>query len=157
MMYTPQAPDLEYICELQVALQPAMVVGETALRTRRVIPITGGTVAGPKIKAYIINGGVDWQTLRTDGVTELEAHYQFKTDDGEIIYIKNVGLRVASPQVAKLLAEGKEVDVSQYYFRAGPKFEANRNGKYNWLNDGIFICTGERLPNAVSIKVWKVL
>ncbi|MBT31276.1 MAG: hypothetical protein CMO01_16600 [Thalassobius sp.] len=156
-MHIPQAPDLEYICELQVALESAMVVGETALGTRRVIPITGGTVEGPKIKANIINGGADWQTLRADGVTELEAHYQFQTDDGEIIYIKNVGLRVATPQVAKLLAEGKSVDASQYYFRAVPKFEANRNGKYHWLNDGIFICTGERLPDAVSIKVWKVL
>ena len=52
-MHIPQAPDLEYICELQVALESAMVVGETALGTRRVIPITGGTVEGSKIKANI--------------------------------------------------------------------------------------------------------
>ena len=152
-----KAPELEYICELQVVLEPAMIVGETALGTRRIIPIIGGTVEGPKIKGEILRGGADWQTLRPDGVTDLEAHYQFKTDNGEIIYIKNTGLRAASPEVAKLLAQGKEVDSDQYYFRAVPKFEADKNGKYSWLNDGIFICTGERLPNAVSIKVWKVL
>ncbi|SDQ82143.1 DUF3237 domain-containing protein [Flagellimonas zhangzhouensis] len=154
---TQKAPELEYVCELQVVLEPAMIVGETALGTRRIIPIVGGTVEGPKIKGTILKGGSDWQTLRPDGVTDLEAHYQFKTDDGEIIYIKNTGVRATSPEVAKLLAEGKEVGSDQYYFRAIPKFEADKNGKYGWLNDAIYICTGERLPNAVSIKVWKVL
>ena len=53
-MHIPQAPDLEYICELQVALESAMVVGETALGTRRVIPITGGTVEVRKSHTGII-------------------------------------------------------------------------------------------------------
>jgi len=56
-----------------------------------------------------------------------------------------------------MLAEGKKVTSDQYYFRAVPKFETDKNGPYHWLNDGIFICTWERLPDAVSIKVWKVL
>ncbi|GLU44920.1 UPF0311 protein [Muricauda sp. NBRC 101325] len=156
-MNAQKAPGLEYVCELQVVLEPAMIVGETALGIRRIIPIVGGTVEGPKIKGTILKGGSDWQTLRPDGVTDLEAHYQFKTDDGEIIYIKNTGVRSTSPEVAKLLAEGKEVSSDMYYFRAIPKFEADKNGRYAWLNDAIYICTGERLPNAVSIKVWKVL
>lgn len=156
-MQSQIAPELEFICELKVKLDPALIVGETALGTRRIIPIIGGTVEGPKIKGIIIRGGADWQTLRPDGVTDLEAHYQFQTEDGEIIYIKNTGVRAAKSEVAKMLAEGIKVSSDQYYFRAIPKFEANKNGKYSWLNDSIFICTGERLPDAVSIKVWKVL
>lgn len=152
-----KGPDLEFVCELKVELEPAMIVGDTALGTRRIIPIIGGSVEGPKIKGTILRGGADWQTLRPDGVTDLEAHYQFKTDDGEIVYIKNTGVRSTTPEVAQLLAQGKEVGSDQYYFRAVPKFEADKNGKYAWLNDAIFICTGERLPDAVSIKVWKVL
>ena len=69
-------------------LDPAMAVGETALGIRRIIPIIGGSVSGPKIKGTIVRGGADWQTLRLDGVTDLEAHYQFKTDDGFMVYIK---------------------------------------------------------------------
>lgn len=156
-MTAQQGPELEYICELKVELDPAMVVGETALGIRRIIPIIGGSVSGPKIKGTIVRGGADWQTLRPDGVTDLEAHYQFKTDDGFLVYIKNTGLRAAAPEVAQMLAEGKKVTSDQYYFRAVPKFETDKNGPYHWLNDGIFICTGERLPDAVSIKVWKVL
>jgi len=149
-------PELEFVCELQVKLDPALVVGETAHGIRRIIPITGGQVKGPSISGEIIESGADWQILRADGVTELEAHYQFRTDDGALIYIKNVGIRVASPEVAAKMARGETVDPSEYYFRAVPKFEAPQ-GKYGYLNDAIFICTGERTPDAVKIRVWKVL
>jgi len=150
------APQLEFFCELNVKLDPALVVGETPHGTRRIIPITGGKVEGPKIKGEILKGGADWQVVRKDGVSELEAHYQFRTDDGVIIYIKNVGVRVASPEVAAKISRGEKVDATQYYFRATPRFEAPE-GRYGWINDSIFICTGERLPDAVLIKVWKVL
>lgn len=151
-----KAPELEFICELTIQLDPAMVVGETAHGIRRIIPIIGGEVVGPKIKGEIIRGGADWQVLRSDGVTELEAHYQFKTEDGVLIYIKNTGLRVTSPEVAMRMAQGELVGPESYYFRAVPKFEAP-SGSYEFLNDAIFICTGERTPDSVKIRVWKVL
>lgn len=152
-----KAPELEFVCELHVQLEPPMVVGETAHGTRRIIPIVGGSVKGPNVKGTILKGGADWQVLRKDGNTELEAHYQFTTDDGVLIYIKNVGVRLASPEVAQKLAKGEAVPSDQYYFRAVPKFEAPINSKYAFLNDAIFVCTGERLPGAVHLKVWKLL
>lgn len=154
--FAQDAPQLDFFCELKVKLDPALVVGETAHGIRRIIPIIGGTVEGPKVKGEIISGGADWQVLRKDGVMELEAHYQFKTDDGVIIYVKNVGLRAATPEVAARLAKGEKVPASDYYFRAVPKFEAPI-GNYDWINNSLFVCTGERLPDAVLIRVWKVL
>ena len=150
------APSLEYFCDLKVKLNPALIVGETPHGTRRIIPIIGGTVEGPKIKGEVLNGGADWQILRADGVTELEAHYQFKTDDGTLIYVKNTGIRAATPEIAARLAKGEKVDASEYYFRATPKFEAPK-GKYDWINNSLFVCTGERLPDYVLIRVWKVM
>jgi hypothetical protein len=150
------APSLEYFCDLKVKLNPALIVGETPHGTRRIIPIVGGTVEGPKIKGEVLNGGADWQILRADGVTELEAHYQFKTDDGTLIYVKNTGIRAATPEIAARLAKGEKVDASEYYFRATPKFEAPK-GKYDWINNSLFVCTGERLPDYVLIRVWKVM
>ncbi|HMG92692.1 MAG TPA: DUF3237 domain-containing protein [Chryseolinea sp.] len=150
------APRLELFCELNVTLAPPIVVGETSHGTRRIINITGGSVTGPQINGQILDGGADWQVLRKDGVTELEAHYQFRTDDGAIIYIKNVGVRVASPDVAARLAKGEVVDAGSYYFRTLPRFEAPI-GKYAWINDTIFICTGERTANAVVLRVWRVM
>jgi Protein of unknown function (DUF3237) len=151
-----ESPQLEFVCELKVLITAPMVVGETARGVRRVIPIAGGSFEGPKMKGEIINGGADWQIVRKDGVAELEAHYTIKTDDGIYIYVKNVGLRVASPEVATKIGRGEQVGPNEYYFRAVPKFEAPA-GKYEWLNNAIFICKGIRNPDSVTIQVWKVL
>ncbi len=156
-IFAQDAPKLEFFCELQVKLSPALSVGETARGTRRIIPIIGGTVEGPGIKGEIFNGGADWQVVRKDGVAELEAHYQFKTDDGSIVYVKNIGVRVATPDVAARIAKGEKVDASQYYFRAIPKLETSLTSKYAWINDTIFVCTGERMPDAVKIRIYKLL
>jgi Protein of unknown function (DUF3237) len=153
---TPKAPELEFVCELKVKLNPPYIVGETPHGLRRIIPIIGGSVEGPKINGEILNGGADWQIVRKDGVAELEAHYQLKTNDGVIIYIKNLGLRVATPEVAARIGKGEQVNPSEYYFRAIPKFEAP-TGKYEWMNNAIFVCTGERNPDNVLIRVWKLL
>jgi hypothetical protein len=67
-----------------------------------------------------------------------------------------VGLRVATPEVAARIGRGEKVNPSEYYFRAIPKFEAPV-GKYEWMNNSIFLCTGERNPDNVVIKVWKLL
>jgi len=152
----PVAPKLEFVCEIKAVLDPPMVVGQTPRGLRRIIPITGGTVEGPSIRGEILKGGSDWQFIRDDGVTELEAHYQFRTDDGVIIYIKNTGLRVATPEVAKRIASGEQVPADQYYFRAAPIFEAPA-GKYFWMNNALFICSGVRNPDNVALYIWKVL
>ncbi|MEY2940556.1 MAG: hypothetical protein RJA67_241 [Bacteroidota bacterium] len=156
MSHAQKAPALDFFCELKVKLDPALIVGETPHGTRRIIPIIGGKVEGPKIKGEILNGGADWQILRADGVTELEAHYQFRTDDGTLIYVKNTGIRAATPEIAARLAKGEKVDANEYYFRAMPKFDAPK-GKYDWVNNSLFVCTGERLPDYVLIRVWKVM
>jgi hypothetical protein len=154
--YAQEPPKLEFFCTLNVTVDKALIVGQTPHGTRRIIPITGGKVEGPGIKGEIIPGGADWQVVRADGVAELEAHYQFKTDDGVIIYVKNIGIRAASPEVAAKIARGEKVESNQYYFRTSPKFEAP-SGKYEWVNNTLFVCTGERLPDAVLITVFKVL
>ncbi len=152
----PPAPGLEYVCELRVQLDPPLTVGQTPKGLRRIIPIIGGTVTGPVLNGTIYDGGADWQFIRKDGVAELEAHYQFKTDDGVTIYIKNEALRVATPEVAARIAKGEPVPASEYYFKGRPKFEAPE-GKYFWMNNAIFICQGVKNPLDVSIYVWRVL
>lgn len=152
----PKTPELEFVFELRVMLKPPIVVGQTPKGLRRVIPISGGTVRGPQFNATILEGGADWQFIRDDGVVVLEAHYQFQTDDGVIIYIKNQGIRVASPEITEKMANGEAVADSEYYFATVPTFEAPQ-GKYYWLNNAIFVCKARRNPNDVSVFVWKVL
>lgn len=151
-----RTPQLAYICSFELKVDAPLIVGETSHGVRRIIPIQGGIVQGPNIQGEVLNGGADWQLIRKDGVAEIEAHYQFKTNDGVLVYVKNIGVRIASVEVAANIAKGEYVDPSTYYFRTIPKFEAPA-GKYDWLNDAIFVCSGERLPNIVKIHVWKLL
>lgn len=153
---TIDKPDLEFVCTLNVQIAKAIVVGETARGVRRIIPITGGTFDGPKMRGTIVDGGADWQIIRADGVAEIEALYTLKTDDSTFIYIRNPGMRVATPEVAARIGRGEVVSPTEYYFRTAPKFEAPK-GKYDWLNNAIFICKAIRMPTFVKIEVWKVL
>jgi hypothetical protein len=152
----PPTPKLDFVCELKIKLRPPIVVGATPHGLRRIIPILGGTFEGPMMKGEVMDGGADWQIVRKDGVAELEAHYQIKTHDGVIIYIKNVGLRIASPEVTARLGKGEVVSPNEYYMATSLKFEAP-HGKYEWLNNGIYFSKGIRNPDNVTIQVWKVL
>ncbi|OIN59995.1 hypothetical protein BLX24_07750 [Arsenicibacter rosenii] len=151
----PKAPELAFVARFNVTIGQPYIVGETAHGLRRIIPITGGTIEGPQLKGTILPGGADWQIVRKDGVAEVEAHYQFRTDDGVTVYIKNVGLRVATPEVAARIGRGEQVSPSEYYFRTAPKFEAPA-GKYAWLNDALYIANAFRNPDNVVIEIWQV-
>src|SRR5690606_21045582 len=104
----------------------------------------------------IVPGGADWQLIRADGFTEVDARYTLRTDDGKLIYVSNIGIRHAPPDVIRRLNAGERVDQSQIYFRAVPKFETAAP-ELEWLMRSIFIATGERYPNGVVIRFWRVL
>jgi Protein of unknown function (DUF3237) len=152
-------PTLEFVCELKVTTDKAMSVGQTSHGERRIIPITGGTFEGPKMKGIVLNGGADYQFVNKENTrTEIEAIYTIKTDDGILIHIRNVGVVIKTLENAAKLAKGEPMDTSKNYFRAVPKFEAPNDSKYNWLNDAIFVCKG--IPTGkgfVIIQVWKIL
>ena len=101
-------------------------------------------------------GGADWQIVRADGFTEVDARYTLETDAGDLIYVSNLGIRHAPPEIIRRLNAGELVDQSQIYFRSVPKFETAAPD-LQWLMRSIFIATGERYPNGVVIKFWRVL
>lgn len=151
----PAAPALEWVFDLNVKVGPAQELGEAGGGRRRVIPIIGGSLTGPRSKGEVLPGGADWQTLRADGVTLLQARYTVRMDDGAVVGIINTGVRRASPDVAKRLAAGEVVDPALYYFRASPVFEVGP-GPHGWLTENLFVSAGERLPDLVRLKVYKV-
>jgi hypothetical protein len=155
---TPAPPALEFVFEVRAVVADPLVVGELPTgHTRRIIDITGGTFEGPKIKGKLRPGGADWQLIRRDdGFTDVDARYTLETDAGELIYVTNVGIRHAAPDVMRRLNAGEVVDQSEIYFRAVPKFETAAPN-LAWLMQSIFISTGERYPNGVVIRFWRVL
>jgi hypothetical protein len=132
------------------------VVGDLPTGTRRIVDILGGSFEGPTLKGTILPGGADWQIIRADGFTEIDARYTLQTDTGQLIYVSNVGMRHAPPDVMRQLNAGQRVDPSLVYFRASPRFETAAP-ELQWLMRSIFIATGERYPTGVLIRVWRVL
>ena len=146
----PEAPKLAFALQLKVTLGEVFSIENTQHGRRTVIPITGGTFEGPRIKGTIINGGADYQLANADGRTELEAIYCIKTDDGVYIHVRNRGI----------IYGGKDADGNpSFYFRAAPQFEAPADGKYGWLNNALFVCAPTFSPGfqGIVLNVWKVM
>lgn len=141
-------PTLEFSFEETVTLGEAIPLGETPMGHRNIIPITGGTFEGPGISGTVIAGGWDWQLIRSDGCTQIEADYMLRTDDGVVINVINRGT-ICPPD-----EEGQISPV-----RTHPVFEAPI-GDYDWLNRTTFIGTLELAPPAdgpaVKIKFYRV-
>jgi hypothetical protein len=151
----PIEPSLRFLYTSSVLVDAPMVVGSTPYGERRIIPILGGSFAGPRLSGKVLPGGADWQVIRTDDTAELEARYTLETDDGALIYVLNPGIRSASKEVMGRLVKGEEVDPSEYYFRTRPVFETGAP-KYQWLHRIVTVATGQRLPNEVIITVYEL-
>ena len=82
-----RVPKFEFVYECDATLTPAVEMGKTVEGQRRIIPISGGTVRGPRIRAELLNGGWDWNLSRSDGAGSVEAAYYMKTDDGVLIRV----------------------------------------------------------------------
>jgi len=147
--------ETEFLCRLDIALEPVRELGDTPLGRRRIIGISGGTFAGPRLSGRILPGGADWQLIRADGVAYLDARYTLETGDGALIYVNNLGYRHGPAEVIQRLARGEEVDPALYYMRATPWFETSAP-QYGWLNRTICIATGARRAAAVELDFYAV-
>jgi len=148
---------LRHLMAIDVAVSPAVDVGDLPLGSRRVITFDGGTFEGRDgLRGTIAPGGVDWQLTRPDGVIEIDAHYLLVTDAGEPIEVRSTGLRKVSADVADRIARGETVAPSQYYFRTHIRLSTSAT-RLAWMNDLIAVSTGERHRDVVRINVHEVL
>jgi len=88
--------------------------------------------------------------------TFLEARYTIRTPEGAMIYVCNKGVRHGSASVMSRLAQGEEIDPSEYYCRTTPSFEAGDAG-YSWINKIVAVGSVARLPQAVVVEIYEVL
>ncbi len=142
--------------EAHVTVETPLVVGPAPLGLRRIVPITGGSVSGPRLNGRVVPGGADWQFVRNDGVLVVEAKYTLESHDGVLIMVTNRGLRHGPAAVIEKLARGEAVDPKDYYFRTAAEFEAPVASAYAWLNRAIFIGVAERTAKAAIIRFHEV-
>jgi len=144
------------IFHIKAELADILAFGQSPYGERRVINILGGTVSGPRLNGRLLNGGADWQIIRADGATDVQARYTIETDKGGLVLVSSEGLRHGPAEVLAAMARGEAVDPSLYYFRTVMRFETAAP-EADWLNRILAIAKGRRDRNAVHLDVYEVL
>jgi hypothetical protein len=151
------SPRLEYMARFTVDLvAPVWELGVTsALGRRRIIPITGGSFAGPLLSGEILNNGADWQILTADGTAIIDTRYILKLNDGSLAYLQTRGYRHGPADVMAELGKGAKVDPAKYYFRVYLQFETS-SSFYSWLNCTLAVGYAMRLRKAVVYDAYAI-
>lgn len=144
-------PMTRVVCEV-AALE---TLGPAPQGERRFVPLGGGTVEGPELNGRLVEGGVDWQWQRSDGVLEIAAHYVIRADDGGLIEVRSDGLRHGPAEVMQRLARGEEVDPGEYFFRTLVRFTT---GAPAWLhlNRVMALAVGRREARRVILDFYRI-
>ena len=151
----PPAPALVPMAHVECDVGPVVTLGMAPAGERRYVPLLGGTVTGPELAGRIVEGGVDWQLGRADGVLEISAHYVVRTADGALIEIRSDGLRHGPAEVMRRLARGEPVRPDEYFFRTVVRFTT---GAAVWLhlNKVIVVAVGRREAARVVLDFYRV-
>jgi len=148
--------EYEFLCEVIANLDTPQIVGSGPYGVRRIVPVKGGTITGPKLKGDVLPFGADWLLVRPDDVWELDVRVTIRTDDGELIYVYYRGILNVPAEIWERITNGEEVDPSAYYFRTTPIFETGSE-KYRWLNRIIAVGVGALTPGQVRYKIYQIL
>ncbi len=148
-------PRLEHVADLAVELDPILEMGAGRAGQRRIIPIVGGTVTGPRLSGTILSLGADWQTVFYGGLAELDTRYAMQTHDGAIIEIINYGYRHGPPEVIAALARGEGAAPDSYYMRTHARLETG-DERYDWVNRTLFVGVGARQRSSVHLQLYAI-
>lgn len=159
----------QWLCRIEAEVGAIESLGVMATGERRVVAINGGSVssrrppAGVDLGAFelegrLLPGGADWQWVRSDGITEIAAHYVIQTNSGDHIEVQSNGYRHGPADVMRRLAAGAAVAAHEYYFRTAVTFRtAAVRSELNRLNGLLAIAVGERRARAVLLDIYTVL
>jgi hypothetical protein len=141
---------------MHLDVRPLLMVGATPGGFRRVGVVPGGSFEGERLSGEVLDGGSDWQTVRSDGSTTLNVRLVLKTKDDALIEMTYQGLRHGPPNVIEKIEKGEVVDPESYYFRINPVFETSA-AKYDWLNRVIAVGIGHRRADGPVYSVFEIL
>jgi hypothetical protein len=149
-------PLLTHVYRLEATLGKPLDLGDSPEGHRRIVPLTGGTFAGPELRGKLLPGAsADWQTVLSDGTALGDIRYTLQTDAGELLYVQSRGVRHGSAEVLARLVRGEDVDPREYTFRTSTQIEATAR-QLDWLNKGVFIGVGGRSADGVIYETYLV-
>jgi hypothetical protein len=141
---------------MRLDVKPLQIVGATPGAFRRVGVVPGGLFEGERLSGVVLDGASDWQTVRKDGATTLDARLVLKTNDDALICMTYRGIRHGPADVMARLEKGEAVDPASYYFRTNPLFETAA-AKYDWINRIVTVGIGHRRSDGPVYSIFEVL
>jgi hypothetical protein len=147
-------PQFEFLFGMSFEAQKPDHIGSTPWGNRRVVGVSDGSFAGPKLKGRVLSGS-DWIVVRRDGVVVLDVRLLLQTDDDYHLLMSYRGMRHGPEHVIERVDNGEDPDPSEYYFRIAPIFEAPE-GKYDWLNKLLAFAIGRRFATGVTYAVYAI-
>ena len=151
------SPRLSFSFEVRADIGPSEHVGNGRGDVLDFTPITGGTVAGPRLRGSVVPGGGDWSVQRGSTVNELDARYLIRAEDGALIDVVNRGYyrTVTADAMARAMA-GEELSDSEVYFRTSPVFRTDAP-QHRWLAETVFVGLARDDDGQVRIRFFEVL
>jgi len=132
----------EFLLDLTLEAQTPQNLG-SAGGGRLIVPLSGGTFAGPRLKGTIIPPGGDWIVQRPDGSRVLDVRILLQTDDGQKIYVSWRGIAFTPPGGA-------------FNARILPVFETAAP-KYAWLNNVVAVGAYRPDLGKIAYRVYRIL
>jgi Protein of unknown function (DUF3237) len=149
-------PRLTQVYRLEAVVGEPLDLGNVREGHRRIVPLTGGSFTGPELNGRLLPGGsADWQIILPDGTALGDVRYTLETGEGAFLYVQAQGVRHGSAEVLARLAQGKDVDPSEYTFRTSTRIET-ASADLAWLNKGVFVSVGGRRRRGVIYETYLV-
>jgi hypothetical protein len=132
-------------------------VGPTPAGHRVVATVTGGDVAGDRVKGSFVGAGADWLLVGADGFGRLDVRATIQTVDGALIYVQYFGLIEVTPQMSAILGGADDsADFGGQYFFTNPRMETS-DPRYAWVNTTMFLGQGRLVPGpTVEYRLFRV-
>jgi Protein of unknown function (DUF3237) len=141
---------------MRLDVRPLQIIGAAPRAYRRVGVVPGGSFDGEGLSGQVLDGGNDWQNVRSDGSTTLDVRLVLKTSDDALIAMTYRGIRHGAPDVIVRVEKGEAVDPAGYYFRVVPLFETAAP-RYAWLNNVVAVGIGHRCTDGPIYSIFEVL
>ena len=154
-MSIEKPPGLLPLARVTCEVGELVSLGQAPGGERRFVPLKGGTVEGPELSGTVVEGGIDWQWMRSDGVLEIAAHYVLRASDGGLIEVRSDGLRHGPPEAMAALASGVPVPPSAYFFRTFVRFSTGAPA-WQHLNRTMAIAVGQRESRSVTLALFRL-
>ena len=78
---------------MHLDVRPLQIIGATPSAYRRIGEVPSGVFEGERLSGLVLDGGSDWQNVRSDGSITLDVRLVLKTADDALISMTYRGIR----------------------------------------------------------------